>query len=91
MQSLDPHERPPDGIRRVYKKYQRMKPQDLEHDAGIVDVGRIPSNKMRIVKEWDREQLIATFRRFAGDSAGPDPLPSTSSISAYEHEDMPGR
>ncbi|KAF2825208.1 hypothetical protein CC86DRAFT_446623 [Ophiobolus disseminans] len=38
MQHLDPHQRPPDGIRHVYKKYQKMKATDLDGDEVIVDL-----------------------------------------------------
>ncbi|EAT79378.2 hypothetical protein SNOG_13051 [Parastagonospora nodorum SN15] len=38
MQGLDPHQRPPENIRNVYKKYQKMKAKDLDTDADLVDL-----------------------------------------------------
>ncbi|KAF2439676.1 hypothetical protein P171DRAFT_422368 [Karstenula rhodostoma CBS 690.94] len=52
MSALDPHERPPEQIRAVYKKYQRMKSDDLEKDTAIVDPERQlhvdPDAKLRV-------------------------------------------
>ena len=95
MHALDPHERPPEHIRNAYKKYQRMKSQDLNEDPAILDVERhLPSDldrKLRVVQEWDPDQLTATFCQFRGDQGVPGPAPHTSKIPVYEHEDMPGR
>ncbi|KAJ4299082.1 hypothetical protein N0V90_004326 [Kalmusia sp. IMI 367209] len=92
MPTLDPHQRPPERIRNVYKKYQKMNSQDLRHDPEIVDLERhLPAylrGKLRVVDEWDPRRLTATFRRFGGDNAGLDALPS--SIPVYEHADVPG-
>jgi alkylated DNA repair protein alkB family protein 1 len=92
MQHLDPHERPPDGIRNVYKKYQKMKLQHLENDRHIVYLTRrmdtLP-DKVRIVRELNAEDLSEAFRGFAGSNE-PQHQGTTSSIAVYEHEDMPG-
>lgn len=97
MQPLDPHRRPPDGIRYIYKRYQKMKLQHLDHDPEIIDLSRDlsadPKTKVRIVKELDADGLTATFRSFAGSDVALNGLESmaTSSIPVYEHDDMPGR
>ena len=94
MHHLDPHERPPDGIRNVYKKYQKMGLEQLNQDTEIIDMSSQETaslnNKVRVVKQHEAEQLTATFRAFAGqDMVALDPdLPS--SMPVYEHEDMPG-
>jgi alkylated DNA repair protein alkB family protein 1 len=94
MEHLDPHQRPPDSIRDVYKKYQKMKLKDLDQDPDIVDLPKdLPTSaksKVRIVEEWRGQDLTATFRAFSGqDGQVYTGLPST--IPVYEHEDMPGR
>jgi alkylated DNA repair protein alkB family protein 1 len=84
---LDPHQRPPEGIRGVYKRYQKMKPRDLDVDADIVDVVQ----HMRIVKHVGTEHLAQVFRNFLGEDAyqlSHDQEPSE--IATYEHPDMPG-
>jgi alkylated DNA repair protein alkB family protein 1 len=95
MQHLDPHERPPDGIRNVYKKYQKMKPKELEKDEDIVDLANDDAalpEKVRIVRELDIKTLSSAFRAFAGTETDDklfDQLP-TAPIAVYEHDDMPG-
>ena len=95
MHALDPHERPPEHIRNVYKKYQRMKSQDLDEDPAMLDVERRLSSdldrKLRVVQEWDRERLTATFSQFGGGQGNPEHAPYTSKLPVYEHDDMPGR
>ncbi|PVH95151.1 hypothetical protein DM02DRAFT_537962 [Periconia macrospinosa] len=64
MTNLDPHERPPDGIRAVYKKYQKMKSYQLALDPDIVDLPgqSLPNRdpKIRVVKELDPGSLQCT-------------------------------
>ncbi|KNG47879.1 oxidoreductase domain-containing protein [Stemphylium lycopersici] len=96
MHHLDPHERPPDSIRNVYKKYQKMKLNDLSKDQDIIDLSSSMSassnSKMRVVREYAVEELTATFRAFAGEGAAADlgDMHIPASIPVYEHEDMPG-
>ena len=97
MHHLDPHERPPDSIRNVYKKYQKMKAKDIDLDGDIIDLSSdaaASSNpKVRVVKEYTAEDLTAIFNSFAGEEDG-GKLQATDlpkSIPVYEHEDMPGR
>ncbi|KZM24127.1 uncharacterized protein EKO05_0010802 [Ascochyta rabiei] len=93
MQHLDPHQRPPDSIKDVYKKYQKMKWNDLDQDPDIVDLPddtpTSAKDKVRIVEEWSSEDLTAAFRAFSGqERLIYAALPST--IPVYEHADMPG-
>lgn len=92
MDSLDPFERPPDRIRNVYKKYQKMKVQDLEKDIDIADIdsdtslfrkGNIKTSK--IILEDD---LVAAFSTYTGSARLESPV---SPVPVYEHRDMPGR
>ena len=95
MHYLDPHERPPDGIRNVYKKYQKMALQQLNEDPGIIDMSShataSSNSKVHVVKQHATEQLTATFRAFAGQELVAQDLDLPSSTAVYEHEDMPGR
>ena len=97
MQSLDPHQRPPDGIRAVYKKYQKMKPAELDADINILDLRpdshtALPE-KVHVVKELQIQDLNDTFRTFIGENAGLEGQfdSSSSTIAVYEHDDMPGK
>lgn len=94
MHALDPHERPPEHIRNVYKKYQKMKSHQLDTDNAILDLERDHPDldrRLRVVEEWDPERLTATFSRFSGDQANMESTPQPSKVPVYEHQDMPGR
>jgi alkylated DNA repair protein alkB family protein 1 len=97
MQHLDPHQRPPDSIRRIYKKYQKMKLQELDLDDDIVDLSTEPHSpllsKVRVVEHVEAEDLRAAFRAFAGDAIDGKPYEpdSIQTLPMYEHKDMPGR
>jgi alkylated DNA repair protein alkB homolog 1 len=94
MESLDPYQRPPDGIRNVYKKYQKMRLEDLNQDPDILHVDSeapVPDcqmSKISIVEELDPEQLCAVFQEFAGTKKLGSKL---QPVPVYEHGDMPGR
>jgi hypothetical protein len=96
MQHLDPHERPPDGIRNVYKKYQKMTPKELDCDADIVDLTdysvALPS-KVRLIEHVGAKDLEAAFRIFAGSDAEGElrNLDAVRAVPIYEYEDLPGR
>ncbi|KAH9876428.1 hypothetical protein J1614_003559 [Plenodomus biglobosus] len=96
MQHLDPHQRPPEGIKAVYKKYQKMKSKELNQDQDIVDIPQVgqlpPDSKIRVVREIETDTLHAAFKAFAGDDASP-PIGHVQDLAAvhvYEHQDMPG-
>jgi alkylated DNA repair protein alkB family protein 1 len=92
MQSLDPHQRPPHGIRNVYKKYQKMKLKDLDQDADILDSEGaaldIKRSGVNIIKRIQPKQLNIAFQLFANDNSFQQ---FTSEVPVYEHEEMPGR
>lgn len=94
MEHLDPHQRPPDSIKNVYKKYQKMKSTDLDQDPDIVDLpDHIPvsaKDKVRIVDEWSGEDLTAAFRAFSGQG-GQTFAAQPPTVPVYEHADMPGK
>jgi hypothetical protein len=94
MEHLDPHQRPPDSVKEVYKKYQKMKPKDLDRDLDIVDLPdslhTSAKDQVRIVGEWSGHNLSAAFRAFSGrDGQIYADLPPRTPV--YEHADMPGR
>ncbi|KAL6710133.1 hypothetical protein ACN47E_009924 [Coniothyrium glycines] len=92
MDGLDPHERPPDSIRNIYKKYQKLKSKALDEDENIVDFEHetqaLNGSKVRIVKHLESTHLQACFQKFAGEpfqDFGP-----RKNMAVYEHADMPG-
>jgi alkylated DNA repair protein alkB family protein 1 len=107
MQSLDPHQRPPNDIRDVYKKYQRMKLQDLDGDIGIVhidqDLNQDPefahretdasgARKGKVSIVGELEsERLTAIFRSFAGSYTGDERPISSSVQVYEHKDMPGK
>ena len=95
-QHLDPHEKPPDHIRNVYKKYQKMKLRDLDKDPDIIDFKRGLSEEqkrnIKVIKEYKPEELASAFRAFEGIQEPTDSQGSLidSPILVYEHSNMPG-
>ncbi|KAF2870170.1 hypothetical protein BDV95DRAFT_629423 [Massariosphaeria phaeospora] len=89
MQSLDPHQRPPEAIRNVYKKYQKMRLKDIDQDLELIDLdGDLSAAKkahVSMLREIDVERLATAFRAFAGQN-----LQSMHSVPVYEIEDIPG-
>jgi|SRR5690242_9571631 len=94
MDHLDPHQRPPDSIKHVYKKYQKMTPKDLDQDPDIVDLPDTlqtsAKGQVRIVEEWTGHDLTAAFRAFSGQE-GEVYAALPTRMPVYEHVDMPGK
>ncbi|KAI8931515.1 hypothetical protein NX059_011175 [Plenodomus lindquistii] len=94
MADLDPYQRPPECIKAVYKKYQKMKSKDLEHDPGIIDISEnettMSDSKLHIVRRIEAKELLTVLQSFAGDDAPFDTLQNMTPVNVYEHEDMPG-
>jgi hypothetical protein len=92
MELLDPFQKPPDGIRNVYKTYQKMKVQDVEKDTDIMDIESDASmfrkGKIRTVKVLPASGLAAAFSKYTESGALESPI---SPAPVYEHGDMPGR
>ena len=97
MHHLDPHERPPDGIRNVYKKYQKMRLDDLNRDQDIIDLsgenasGAVNNHKIHLVKEYSAKELDPIFRAFAGQDVSLQDMDIPVSVPVFEHSDLPGR
>ncbi|KAH7069652.1 oxidoreductase [Paraphoma chrysanthemicola] len=92
MQQLDPHERPPDSVRGVYKRYQKMKPKELDANPDVIDLGERTNTPLpkglHVVQEWEAAHLDEVFSKFSGNAAKYQPR--QPSIAVYEHEDMKG-
>jgi alkylated DNA repair protein alkB family protein 1 len=97
MQHLDPHERPPERIRDVYKSYQKMKPADLDTDNGLLNLTSLSHatlpDKVHVVRELDTEHLARVFRTFMGADIRSETQAqrATLPLAVYEHDDMPGK
>ncbi|OCK84658.1 hypothetical protein K432DRAFT_107599 [Lepidopterella palustris CBS 459.81] len=90
--ALDPYEKPPDHIRNVYKKYQKMKLKDLDQDVDIIDFARGLSDgqkeSLTVIRELEFDQLVPVLKAFEGPESAPRIMDSP--IHIYEHLDLPG-
>lgn len=89
---LDAHERPPEAIRNIYKKYQKMQREALALDRDIIDgPSEAPSGALRVVRRFDFEELRPTFDAFTGPSRPSDHENLQDTVPVYEHPDIPGK
>ena len=44
MEGLDAHERPPESIRQLYKKYQKLSLPEIDAHPDIIDLQRVTGN-----------------------------------------------
>ncbi|KAF2729444.1 hypothetical protein EJ04DRAFT_588821 [Polyplosphaeria fusca] len=91
MDTLDPHQRPPGAIRDVYKRFQKLKPADVDSDTSIVDLERNGSAgdaQVKVIGELHSSRLNGIFRAFAGDDALEDLVDKP--VPVYEHAAMAG-
>lgn len=92
---LDAHERPPQDIRNIYKKYQKMKKEHLALDQDIIDIpSGAQSDTLREVWRFNFGQLRPTFDAFNGSSNFPNSLDAGNlpdTIPVYEHPHIPGK
>jgi len=90
---LNAHQRPPNFLKDVYKKYQKLKGDALEQDEDIVDFGRGLSEKQEglfEVTEWmSTEAAQAVYNAFMGEDEE-IPLNLPDRLYAYHHLDLPG-
>jgi alkylated DNA repair protein alkB family protein 1 len=97
MQQLDPHQRPPDTVRSLYKKVQKTKAQELPCDGHVIDLADTCRNALpkgvRVLREIETASLADAFCAFAGPDAGVDLQHHgpNSNIAVFEHHDMPGK
>jgi hypothetical protein len=101
MESLDPYQRPPEHIRNIYKRYQKMKLQDLDRDGDIVDLEKdlsgLQKRKVSVISEVEPGKLNDAFGKFAGSGRGAHQEKELEvdyvqdPVRVYECRDMPGK
>ncbi|KAF2837657.1 hypothetical protein M501DRAFT_1059133 [Patellaria atrata CBS 101060] len=98
MEHLDPYQRPPDRIRKIYKDYQKSSIRALDQDSDIIDLTRDLSQAqrkcVRQVSVFQPEHLSDIYNEFV-HYGSPHELSTIScmdlqSVRIYEHSSMPG-
>ena len=91
MNKPNAYQKPPNDIRAVFKKYQRMSLVMLDNDPVVVDFTRVGSlmynTRVRVVRTIIFPELTEEFAGPAGDVAD---LSVSRSIQVFEHPDLPG-
>ncbi|KAE7996951.1 hypothetical protein FH972_001627 [Carpinus fangiana] len=85
---LDPHEKPPESLKALYKRYQKADAVTLEADDSIVCLDALPSESWRRVDRFttsDVQQALRAFHR------GAELRESSVNafVEAYESKDIP--
>lgn len=91
MASLDPYEKPPEDLRKVFKMYQKMSDYDIDIDPDILDFSRpapqLLKHKLQIIRRVQNSSL--NFK-----PSMQEPAPSFlngSMANVYESQILPGR
>lgn len=85
---LDPHARPPEKIKNLYKRYQKLKGNALLQDMELLDLQRDHASLVRVghVSVDEQDETFTAFSR------GENEVTKTPShtLPIYAHEAMPG-
>jgi hypothetical protein len=92
--NLDPHARPPEPVRQLYKTCQKIKAEDFVNNVGVLDLQRPDLENdpnIKQIRELQKTELSEIFQRF-------DPISDPNSwlqepsrdCYLYEHLTMPG-
>jgi hypothetical protein len=90
---MNPRERPPDGMRSLFKKYQKSKDSDLCNDLNVIDAtsvdGRL-ANELKPAKLPCLSDPDCVFRDFLSNSSDRHGSSASGNISAFEVTIVPG-
>ncbi|OMP86621.1 Alpha-ketoglutarate-dependent dioxygenase abh1 [Diplodia seriata] len=91
--SLDAHERPPEHIRNVYKKFQKLRGDALDSDPELLDLRHSTAvDQLHVVRSIAPADLRAAFQDFVATTAGSNSFALLDTpLPVYEHGHMPGR
>lgn len=89
---LDAHQKPPDGLKAFYKKYQRMSLKSIDEDDTIIDFSRANCNayekKLRVVRTVHYPMSLAQSNGLL-DRTSPT-TQASHSVDVFEHSSFPG-
>ena len=92
MSSLNAHQRPPESIQSIYKKYRGQSLSTLDRDPHIIDlsrgINRTDTSAIRVVRVISSALLQERFSAFSASTSGR--CRSRSPVNVYEHDALPG-
>ena len=93
INSLDAHARPPDIIKRVYKRYQKLTLEAIQSDPTILDFRRgLTNEQQRKIRKVDSvpSSLMKTACSYLGPTEAHADAASSVDLPVYETEAVPG-
>ena len=90
---LDARDRPPDSIKRFYKRYQKLTPEAIQSDAAILDFRRglteEQQRKVRKIGSVPPSSIDAACSNLASTEAHKD-VAHSADVPVYETDALPG-
>ena len=93
INSFDPRDRPPENIKRVYKRYQKLTPEAIQADPTILDFYRGSDGqlcKVRKVGSVPSSSIDAACSNVRMTEAHKD-VASNVDVTVFETEAVPGK
>lgn len=88
MNALDAHEAPPESLRAIFKKYQKLPPAELNNDGGHLDFSKsVQYPGLKQMGQIATEKLSTVFQHFLF----PQDVTSCDAAPIYGSEILPGR
>ena len=86
---LDPREPPPQVLKDVFKRFQKLQSAAIETDAGILDFDKdITSHHLELCDNIPPDVLARVYEKFIGDDIE---LPDLKAQPIYSSIGLPGR
>jgi hypothetical protein len=87
---LDAHEAPPLGLKELYKRYQKLKLEDLDFDLEVLDFNKAClGGDMEVLKPIPSPHLESIFSRFVQEDSNSSSV--TQDALVYGHKKLPGK
>jgi hypothetical protein len=87
---LDAHEAPPVGLKELYKRYQKLKLEDLDFDLEVLDFNKARlGDDMEVLKPIPSQHLESILSRFVQEESNSSSI--TQDALVYGHERLPGK
>jgi hypothetical protein len=87
---LDAHAAPPAGLKELYKRYQKLKLEDLDIDPEVLDFNKAHlGDDVEVLKPIPSPHLGSIFSRFVQEDGNNSSV--TQDALVYGHKRLPGK
>lgn len=99
IKGLQAHDRPPNSIRTIYKKYQRLKVSEVDNDPDVIDLARLDPDDLpasiKLLESMPSNDLRLAFDEFVQETNSADveekPAGLIEDIPVFTHELVSGQ